>query len=60
MAENDPKHDETERIKKAYRANNLTFVIAMLDLRQAGHSPARAQKIVAELIKEKHNANLDN
>ena len=60
MAENDLKHDETERIKEAYRVGNIDFVLAMLHLRQAGHSPAQAQKIVAELIREKHNANLDN
>ena len=60
MAENDPKHDETERIKEAYRADKINFVGAMLDLRKIGHTPAQAQQIVLDLIVEKYNANLDN
>ena len=60
MAENDPKHEATELTKEDYRAGRIDFVNAMLDLRQAGHSPAQAQKIVAELIKEKHNGPRDN
>ena len=60
MAENDPKHEETERIKEAYRANNLNFVLAMLDLRKISHTPAQAQQIVLDLIKEKHNAEANN
>ena len=60
MAKDDPRRTETEQIKADYRVGSIDFVDAMLDLRQVGHTPAEAQKIVAELIKEKYNGPRDN
>ena len=58
MAKPDPTH--TKIVKDAYRGATLNFVNAVYELRQIGHSPAEAQKIVAELIKEKYNGPRDN
>ena len=56
MAKPNPKHVETELIKEDYRVGLLNSISTMYDLRQVGHTPAEAQKIVAELIKEKYDA----
>ena len=58
MAKPDPTH--TEIVKDAYRANSLNFVNAVYELRQIGHTPAEAQKIAYELIKEKYNGPRDH
>ena len=58
MAEPDPTH--TKIVKDAYRAATLNFVNAVYELRQIGHTPAEAQKIVAELIKEKYDGARDH
>ena len=60
MSKPDPKHTETEQIKADYKIGSINFVEATYDLRQAGHTPAEAQKIVAELIKEKYNGKRDH
>ena len=58
MANPAPTH--TEMIKTAYRANSLNFVNAVYELCQIGHTPAEAQKIAYELIKEKYNGARDH
>ena len=58
MAEPDPTH--TKIVKDAYRAESLNFVNAVYELRQIGHTPAEAQKIIAELLKEKYNGKRDH
>ena len=45
----DPTH--TKIVKDAYRASTLNFVNALYELREIGHTPEQAQKIVAELLK---------
>ena len=62
MAENDliSRQEATELIKEDYRTDISNFVDVMVDLRRLGLTPAAARSIVIELIKEKHNANLDN
>ena len=54
MTKPDPTH--TKIVKDSYRGGTLNFVNAVYELRQIGHSPSEAQKIVAELIKEKYDA----
>ena len=52
----DFKRMDTEKIKAAYRADQVSFVEAMLAIvRRAGHTPHEAQLIVYDLVKEKHN-----
>jgi len=52
-----PDAELTAQIKTDYRAGAINFVDAAYELRQVGHTPAEAQKIVAALIKEKHDDN---
>ena len=60
MPKPDPTHTRVEQIKTDYRAGSINFVDAVYDLRQIGHTPEKANKIVAELIREKHNGPRDN
>ncbi len=53
MVKPDPTH--TKIVKDSYRGGTLNFVNTVYELRQIGHTPAEASKIVYELIKEKHN-----
>lgn len=47
--------DCTEEIKANYRSGKINFVQVLIALhRQAAHTPAAAQQIAYELIKEKH------
>ena len=53
MIEIDPVR--TQEIKTAYLAGTLNFIQAMYELFEIGHTAAQAQKLVYELVKEKHN-----
>ena len=50
-----PEPSWTKEIKAAYLAGTINFVNAVYELHQIGHTPAEAQKLVYEWIKEKHN-----
>jgi hypothetical protein len=52
----EPEPSWTKEIKEAYLAGTINFVNAVYELRQIGHTPEQAQKLVYGWIKEKHNA----
>ena len=62
MAKNDliSRQEATELIKEDYRTGKIDFIGVMLNLREIGHTPTQAHKIVVELIAEKHNGPRDN
>ena len=49
------KYNATEAIKADYLEGIISFVDAVYDLRKEEYTPAAAQKLVDEWIREKHN-----